>query len=119
VFEPLARPVAEVIAVAKTDLPAGTAISGAIGGDYVYGEIEERGAAAGAVPICLLEQDERHEARTRRAVARGEPVLWSDIELPESDLLAAWRRQEQLLAEAARRKDRPCDSRTEAAGLEE
>jgi predicted homoserine dehydrogenase-like protein len=95
VFAPLDHPVADVIAVAKTDLPAGTVISRAIGGDYVYGEIEERGAAAevGAVPICLLEQDEGHAARTQRGVAKGEPILWSDIELPESDLLAAWRRQ--------------------------
>jgi predicted homoserine dehydrogenase-like protein len=100
VFAPLDRPVAEVIAVAKTDLPAGTVISRAIGGDHVYGEVEERGAAAAAVPICLLEQEEGHAARTTRPVAMGEPVLWTDIELPESDLFTAWRRQEEWLGDA-------------------
>jgi predicted homoserine dehydrogenase-like protein len=103
VFAPLDRPVADVIAVAKTDLPAGTVISAAIGGDYVYGEIEERGAAAevGAAPICLLEAEEGDATRTTRDVAKGDPILWSDIELPESDLLAAWRRQGDLLAGSA------------------
>lgn len=100
VFAPLDRPVAEVIAIAKTDLAAGTVLERAIGGDHVYGEIEQRTIAAdtGAVPICLLEQEEGYAARTTREVRKGEAILWSDIELPDSDLLAAWRRQEQLLA---------------------
>jgi predicted homoserine dehydrogenase-like protein len=101
VFAPLDRPVAEVIAIAKTDLPAGTVLDRAIGGDHVYGEIEERTIAAGigAVPICLLDLEERSAARMTRDVRKGVPILWSDVELPDSDLLAAYRRQEQLLAD--------------------
>jgi predicted homoserine dehydrogenase-like protein len=98
-FAPLERPVAEVIAIAKADLPVGTELERGIGGDMLYGEIEERTIATGigAVPICLLES-ERGGATTARAVGKGEPILRSDIELPDGDLLAAYRRQEELLA---------------------
>jgi predicted homoserine dehydrogenase-like protein len=99
VFAPLDRPVAEVIAIAKTDLPAGTVLTRAIGSDHLYGEIEKRTVATriGAVPICLLDADDPDAARTLREVGKGEPILWSDIELPDSDLHAAYRRQELLL----------------------
>jgi predicted homoserine dehydrogenase-like protein len=98
-FAPLERPVAEVIAIAKSDLAAGTVLERGVGGDMLYGEIEERTTAAdlGAVPICLLEP-EQGAVVTTRDLGMGEPVLWSDIELPDSDLLAAYRRQEELLA---------------------
>jgi predicted homoserine dehydrogenase-like protein len=99
VFAPLSRPVAEVIAIAKADLPGGTVLERGIGGDQVYGEIEERTIAArsGAVPIGLLDLEQEY-AVTTRDIGQGEPTLWSDIELPDSDLLAAYRRQEQALA---------------------
>jgi predicted homoserine dehydrogenase-like protein len=102
VFAPLDAPVAEVIAVAKADIPAGTVLERGIGGDHVYGEIEERSIAAriGAMPICLLEQEQRNPATTTRHIEKGEPILWSDIELPDSDLLDAYRQQERLLAGA-------------------
>jgi predicted homoserine dehydrogenase-like protein len=102
-FAPLERPVAEVVAIAKTDLSAGTVLDRAIGGDHAYGEIEERTVAdaAGAVPICLLEPDDGQPARLTSDVAKGEPILWSSIELPDGDLLAAYRRQEELLATPA------------------
>lgn len=103
VFAPLERPVAEVIAIAKTDLSAGTELDRAIGGDHVCGEIEERTAAdaAGAVPICLLEPEGGQPARLTSDVAKGEPILWSSIDLPDGELLAAYRRQEELLGAAA------------------
>lgn len=98
VFAPLERPVAEVIAVAKTDLPAGTVLANAIGSDHLYGEIVERPTSG--VPICLLELDEEDAARLTRPVKQGDPITWSDVELPDSDLLTAWRRQEQTLTNA-------------------
>jgi predicted homoserine dehydrogenase-like protein len=103
VFAPLDRPVVEVIAIAKADLAAGTVLERGIGGDHVYGEIEGRSVAdgIGAVPICLLEQEQEDTAVTTRDIGQGEPILWSDVELPDSDLLAAYRRQEQLLTAPA------------------
>lgn len=102
VFAPLEHPIAEVVAVAKTPLRAGTVLGRAIGGDHVYGEIEQRTAAQalGAVPICLLEAEGRGTARMTRDVAQDAPILWQDVELPDSDLLEAYRRQERMLADA-------------------
>ncbi len=96
VFSPLERPVTEVIAIAKTDLTAGTVLGRAIGGSHLYGEIEQRTVAhgLGAVPICLLEADEPDQGRLVRNVPAGTPILWEDIELPETDLIVAYHRQE-------------------------
>ena len=93
VFVPLDEQVVEVIAIAKTDLAAGTVLDRAIGGDHIYGEVEQRTIAnsIGAVPICLLELEERNAARITRDVSMGAPILWDDIELPESDLVTAYR----------------------------
>jgi predicted homoserine dehydrogenase-like protein len=103
VFEPLDHPVAEVIAVAKRDLAAGTALEPAVGGNHVYGEIERRDVAnaLGAVPICLLDRDEGSAPRVTRDVSKDEPLLWQDVELPDGDLLGAFRRQERMLENAA------------------
>jgi predicted homoserine dehydrogenase-like protein len=99
VFSPLERPVAEVIAIAKTNLSAGTVLDRAIGGSHLYGEIEQLTVAhsLGAVPICLLEVDEPDQARLVRDVSMGAPILWEDIELPESDLVTAYRQQKQAV----------------------
>ena len=98
-FKPLDRRVADVIAIAKEDLPAGTEIGRAIGSDYVYGEIEPASAANAheAVPICLLDQEEGYVTRVTRAVGKDEPLLWQDVELPDTELLEAYRRQERML----------------------
>jgi predicted homoserine dehydrogenase-like protein len=102
VFEPLDHPVAEVIAVAKRDLAPGTALEPAVGGEHLHGEIERREVAdaLGAVPICLLDRDEGSAPRVTRHVSRDEPLTWQDVELPDGDLLDAYRRQERLLEDA-------------------
>jgi predicted homoserine dehydrogenase-like protein len=91
-FAPLPAPVAEVIAVAKTDLGAGTVLDRAIGSDHVYGEIEAR--PTDGVPICLLEGT---EARMTRRVGKGEAIEWDDVDIPDGELLEAYRRQERGL----------------------
>ena len=95
-FAPLGRRVAEVITVAKTDLPRGTALGRGVGSDEVYGEVALAGDA-GALPICLLEL-EGDVAVTTRDIAKGEPIGWGDVELPDSELLTAYRRQDEMLA---------------------
>jgi len=102
VFSPLDRPVAEVIAVAKTDLTAGTVLERAVGSDHLYGEIEQRptAAAIGAVPLCLLEPEGSGAARVTRDVTKGAPLLWEDVDVPDSDLLRAYRLQEEMSAAA-------------------
>jgi predicted homoserine dehydrogenase-like protein len=102
VFTPRAHPVAEVIAVAKRDLVPGTALEPAIGGEHLYGQIEtvEAAGALDAVPICLLECDGERAPVVARAVRKDEPLRRQDVELPDSDLLDAYRRQERMLTEA-------------------
>ena len=98
-FRPLDRRVADVIAIAKQDLPAGTEIGRAIGSDYLYGEIEPAGVANAhdAVPICLLDQEEGYVTRVTRDIGKDEPLRWQDVELPDTELLEAYRRQERML----------------------
>ena len=98
-FAPLDRVVADVVAVAKTDLPRGTPLRRAIGSDELYGEIDGR-PGVGGIPICLLDSD-GDAAVTARDLAPGEPLGWSDVELPDSDLLAAYRRQEEMIERRA------------------
>lgn len=102
VFATRDRPVAEVIAVAKRDLAAGTTLEPAIGGDSLYGEIERRddADALGAVPICLLDRDADSAPLLTRDVRKDEPLLWEDVELPDSHLVAAYRSQERMLGAA-------------------
>lgn len=89
--------VADVYAWAKTDLPAGTVIAHGIGGDACYGVIESAGQAdaRGAVPIALLETAPGEAAPVlRRPVRRDAPLTWEDLELPDSEVLRLYRRQQ-------------------------
>jgi predicted homoserine dehydrogenase-like protein len=99
VFTPRDRRVADVIAIAKEDLPAGTEIERGIGSDHVYGEIEPASAATSrdAVPICLLDQEKGYVTRVTRDVEKDEPLLWQDVEVPDTELLEAYQRQERML----------------------
>ncbi|MCL1909976.1 MAG: Gfo/Idh/MocA family oxidoreductase [Kiritimatiellaeota bacterium] len=75
---PLREPVAEVIAIAKTDLPAGTILDG-IGGRTVRGEIEHRDIsdAAGLLPLCMAEG-----VRLNRAVAKNTALTLDMLAAP-------------------------------------
>ena len=103
VFTPRDRRVADVIAIAKEDLPAGTEIERGIGSDHVYGEIERvsGGNARDAVPICLLDQEKGYVTRVTRDVEKDEPLLWQDVEIPDTELLEAYQRQERMLEGAS------------------
>ena len=96
---PRQRPVADVAALAKANLAPGDAIEVGIGSAEVYGLIDHDATlrAAGAVPICLLDREGGPAARVRRRVAKDAVVTWDDLELPDSPLQQAYRRQERLL----------------------
>jgi predicted homoserine dehydrogenase-like protein len=82
-LEPLGAPTVEVIAVAKTDLPAGTVIDG-LGGYHTYGVAEraDTTAAEALLPIGVAEG-----ARTVRDIAKDEVLTYADVELPEGRLV--------------------------------
>jgi predicted homoserine dehydrogenase-like protein len=76
--EPIEKPVAEVVAIAKRDLDAGEPLDG-IGGFTCYGHIDTVGGAKGLLPIGLSEH-----ARVKRSVRQDEPIAMDDVELDES-----------------------------------
>jgi len=102
IFAPREESLADVVAFAKRDLPAGAAMRIGIGGGDVYGMIARREfcTALGAVPICLLDREHGDVARVKRRMGRDRPITWDDVELPASALLDTYRRQEDMLRSA-------------------
>jgi purine nucleoside permease len=49
------------------------------------------------VPICVLDREGEPGSRVRRRMAKDAMVTRDDLELPDSPLLQAYRRQERLL----------------------
>lgn len=84
---------ADVTAVAKRDLPAGSRIDG-IGGHDVYGDaVSAAEAAAGReLPIGLAAA-----AVLTRPVAKGSPVTYDDVELDETRQIVILRRLQDAL----------------------
>jgi len=83
----------EVYAYAKRDIEVGDRIDHAIGSAECYGIVEPVNEER--VPILLLE----HEVVMKNTVKRGEALLWSDVDMGSSDLLAYWKKQEVLMSE--------------------
>lgn len=75
-----------VSAVAKRDLAAGETIERGVGGFSVRGEGTAIANDREHVPISLLTG-----AVLRRDVRAGETLRFDDVDLPESEALAAWR----------------------------
>jgi predicted homoserine dehydrogenase-like protein len=90
VLQPLAGPVVDVVATAKTDLEAGQTLDG-IGGYMTYGlcETSEIVAREGLLPIgvaggCTL----------RRDISRDQVLTYEDVELPIGRLVDALREEQ-------------------------
>lgn len=102
ILVPKRRRIADVVAYAKCDLEAGTAISIGLGGEHLYGMIErqENIRSSGLVSIALFEQEHfRQSVHITTPVRKDEPITWEDIELPETRLVETFRQQESLLLE--------------------
>ncbi|WP_227021607.1 homoserine dehydrogenase [Oceaniferula marina] len=85
VLQPWAGRVTEVYARAKCDLPAGTKIEHAIGGDAFYGMIDCCSPAR--VPIALLEcEPGGQKPILARGLQKDEPLHWEDVEMPSGHL---------------------------------
>ncbi len=81
--------VADVVAVAKRELPAGTELDGE-GGFTVWGRVmpAAEALAVGAVPIGLA-----HDVRLARPVGVGEVVRWDDVTAPADSVALRLRRE--------------------------
>jgi predicted homoserine dehydrogenase-like protein len=88
----------DVYAYAKRDVDAGETVPHGIGGDAFYGLVERAAPAdgAGKVPIALLEAEGGRLPRMKRRVRKDAPLGADDVELPETFLLDAFRRQEAM-----------------------
>jgi predicted homoserine dehydrogenase-like protein len=82
VGRPIGGPVVEVVAIAKRDLEAGETLD-SFGRYMTYGQAEKASVvkAEGLVPEGLVEG-----CRLKRAIARGQPIHWCDVEAPSEQL---------------------------------
>ena len=79
---PSGPPVADVVAMAKRDLSAGTILDG-IGGFDCYGTIEDAGVAG---RDRLLPMGISCDCKLVRNVSQDEPLTYADVELPPGRL---------------------------------
>ncbi|MFN3234290.1 MAG: homoserine dehydrogenase [Gammaproteobacteria bacterium] len=100
VLKPTHGLLTDVYARAKQPLKSDGIIAHGIGGDEVYGLIQEsRDAnAQGYLPIGLLDTESgADKPRLKRALEKDEPIRWEDVEMPESSLLTLFKQQQELL----------------------
>lgn len=92
----------DVYAYAKTDLLPDSHFQHGIGGDFAYGLMHEtaKAEAKNYLPIGLLDT-EKHEPKPRllRKVGRDEPLLLSDVELGDTELLRLYQLQQRIAKE--------------------
>lgn len=90
----------DVYAYAKKDLEVGTEIKHGIGNDAVYGMVRAAKEAGDnqQIPQGVLDSTEAPE-RTRFLVAKkkDEPILWSDVVLPDGPIQRYYAKQRQIL----------------------
>jgi predicted homoserine dehydrogenase-like protein len=90
-WAPAQPPVADVIAVAKHDLPVGVQLDG-IGGYHCYGQIDTISGARGMLPVALAEH-----ARLTRAVTHDEPIPLDAVEVDDNATIVQLRAQQDSL----------------------
>lgn len=78
-------PVTETVAYAKQDISAGTLCDG-IGGDLVRGDIIKVSESRNYLPVGLT-----NNVEFIRSVSRDEPILLSDVKMPETTAVKLWR----------------------------
>jgi predicted homoserine dehydrogenase-like protein len=91
--------VTDCFAYAKRDLKPGDKVEHAIGGNEVYGLIDEakKADAAKHVPQGVLDVEGQPERPViKRAVAKDQPLTWDDIDIPANRMTDLWQKQKSL-----------------------
>lgn len=98
VLEPVYGQPAPVVALAKRDLRRGDLIEGGIGSDHFYGLIEsgETAEAIHAISIALIDPEPGELWRMKRDVPQDRVVTFDDLDIPDSNLLRLYKRQQDL-----------------------
>lgn len=92
--------VTDCFAYAKKDLKPGDKVQHAIGGNEVYGLIDEakKADAANHVPQGVLDIEGQPERPAiKRAVKKDQPLTWDDIEIPANRMTELWEKQKPLV----------------------
>ncbi len=92
--------VTDCFAYAKKDLVPGDKVQHAIGGNEVYGLIDDakKADAANHVPQGVLDVEGQPERPIiKRAIKKDEPLTWDDIEIPANRMTELWERQKAVL----------------------
>ena len=92
--------VTDTFAYAKKDNAPGTLVQHAIGGDEVYGLINEAKVAdaANQVPQGVLDiEGIKDRPVFKRAVKKDEPITWDDIEIPSNRMTELWEQQKSVI----------------------
>jgi len=92
-----AVPRVSVASIAKRELAPGTVIARGCGSFDLRGTCVNIAERPGHVPICLAS-----ELRVRRRVEEGQILTMDDVELPETEALAAWQAIERRVLAARR-----------------
>ncbi len=99
---PLGKKRNDVYAYAKKDLQPGETVHHAIGGDEVYGMVNERVIAeeGDGVPFYWLEGMDGLHAKLKAGKAKDEVLTFADVEIPDTPLHRMLREQEALIENA-------------------
>jgi len=90
-------PRVSVASIAKRALSPGAVIARGCGSFDLRGTCVNIAERPGHVPICLAS-----DVRLRRRVEPGQLLTMDDVELPETEALAAWQAIERRVLEARR-----------------
>jgi predicted homoserine dehydrogenase-like protein len=91
--------VTDTFAYAKKDLKPGDKVQHAIGGNEVYGLIDEAKKAdpANHVPQGVLAVEGQGQRPVIKSpVKKDQPITWDDIEIPENRMMDLWKKQKPL-----------------------
>jgi predicted homoserine dehydrogenase-like protein len=91
--------VTDTYAYAKTNLEPGNKVHHAIGGNEIYGLIDDANKADACrhVPQGLLAIEGGTERPVvRKAMKKDQPVTWDDVDIPDNRLMELWERQRTL-----------------------
>jgi predicted homoserine dehydrogenase-like protein len=92
--------VTDTFAYAKRDLKPGDRVEHAIGGNEVYGLIDEakNADAANQVPQGVLDiEDQPERPVIKRAVPKDQPLTWADIDIPANRMTELWEKQKAIV----------------------
>ena len=92
--------VTDTFAYAKKDLKPGDKVQHAIGGNEIYGLIDEAKKAELANHVSqglLVVEDQPARPVIKKTVKKDQPITWDDIDIPENRLMGLWEKQKPLI----------------------